>query len=277
MKIVNAAAYKFVPLQNLPDRRVALKALCDGAGLRGTILLASEGINLFVAGDRKGVDLLLDSLQADVSIGPLDIKESCADEQPYNRMLVKIKKEIIAFGVEGIEPGELTSKRIAPRELRQWLDEGRDVTLLDTRNDYEIDLGSFSGAERLGIDHFRHFPRAAEQLPDAWRDRPLVMFCTGGIRCEKAGPLLEQLGFEQVFQLDGGILRYFEEVGQAHYEGDCFVFDKRVAVDAALNETDAALCFACQRVLSAEEQRSPQYVVGKSCPHCYAPGANGAT
>ncbi len=269
MNIVNIAVYKFVPLDKLEDLRHALKPLCQEAGLRGTILLATEGINLFVAGQRTSVDRLLDYLQQETAIGPLKVKESFTDFQPFNRMLVKIKKEIIAFGIEGISPAEQSSPRLTPQELRQWLDEGREITLLDTRNEYEIDLGTFDGAEQLHMDHFRQFPHEAKRLPDEWRERPMVLFCTGGIRCEKAGPLMEQLGFEQVFQLEGGILGYFEEIGQRHFRGDCFVFDKRVAVDAALQETDAQLCFACQRVLNAEEQQSAQYVVGKSCPHCF--------
>src|SRR5262249_5606336 len=147
-------------------------------------------------------------------------------EQPFRRMLVKVKQEIIAFGVAGIEPGRTTSTKLAPQTLKQWLDEGRPVTLLDTRNDYEVRLGTFENAVTLGIDHFRSFPAAVRELPAAMKQQPIVMFCTGGIRCEKAGPLMEREGFEQVFQLDGGILKYFEECGGEHYDGECFVFDR---------------------------------------------------
>lgn len=269
MSIVNAAAYKFVTLGDLEGRRKELRQLCHRLDLRGTILLASEGINLFVAGERASVDQLMNHLQAGTAIGPLEVKESLSDHQPFTRMLVKIKHEIIAFGVDGIEPAKYTSRRVAPAELKQWLDEGRLVTLLDTRNDYEVDLGTFAGAVRLNLDHFRDFPQAAEQLPESARDQTVVTFCTGGIRCEKAGPMLEKLGFRDVYQLDGGILNYFEQVGGAHYRGDCFVFDQRVAVDAALRETDAAQCYACQAILSPEDQQSPHYVHGESCPRCY--------
>jgi len=269
MVTVNVAAYKFVELTDLAGRRQRLRRLCQELDLRGTILLAEEGINLFVAGAADAVKGLIETINADPEIGQLTTKLSETDYQPFNRMLVKVKKEIIAFGVEGISPARHTSQKIVPSELKQWLDEGREVTLLDTRNEYEVELGTFAGATRLGIDHFREFPRAVEQLPTDLQGRPLVMFCTGGIRCEKAGPLMEKLGFKHVFQLDGGILNYFEQVGGEHYQGDCFVFDQRVAVDAALRETDAAQCYACQAILSPEDQDSPYYVKPDSCPHCY--------
>lgn len=269
MSIVNAAAYKFVNLGELEQRRKELRQLCHRLELRGTILLASEGINLFVAGSEGSVVQLLDHLQTDLAIGPLEVKESLSDHQPFTRMLVKIKREIIAFGVDGIAPAKYTSRRIAPTELKQWLDDDRPVTLLDTRNDYEVNLGTFENAVRLKIDHFREFPEAAAELPESVRQQPVVTFCTGGIRCEKAGPMLEKLGFRDVYQLDGGILNYFEQVGGEHYRGDCFVFDQRVAVDAALRETDAAQCYACQAILSPEDQQSPHYVHGESCPRCF--------
>jgi RluA family pseudouridine synthase len=153
--------------------------------------------------------------------------------------------------------------------LKQWLDEGRPVTLLDTRNDYEIKLGTFKGAVAAGISHFREFPEAVRRLPDAMKQAPVVMFCTGGIRCEKAGPLMEREGFQQVFQLEGGILKYFEECGGAHYDGDCFVFDQRVGVDPALQEAESTLCFACLSPLTTDEQQDARYVSGVSCPYCH--------
>lgn len=267
--MLNAAAYKFVELDELESRRQELLDFCRDRELRGTILLAAEGINLFVAGPPPAVRQLVERLEADDAIGPLEVKESFSDYQPFTRMLVKVKQEIIAFGVEGIAPGQYTSRRVAPEQLKQWLDEGRPVALLDTRNDYEVQLGTFAGARHLDIGHFRDFPSAAAELPTEMREQPVVTFCTGGIRCEKAGPMLERLGFREVYQLDGGILNYFEQVGGEHYQGDCFVFDQRVAVDAALRETDAAQCYACQAILSHEDQHSPYYVKGESCPRCY--------
>jgi UPF0176 protein len=159
--------------------------------------------------------------------------------RPFRRMRVKIKREIIAFGVAGIAPGCYTSPRLSARELKQWLDEGRPVTLLDTRNNFEVQTGSFRNALPIGIDDFRDFPAAVYQLPDELKQQPVVTFCTGGIRCEKAAPYLERAGFENVYQLDGGILKYFEECGAAHFEGKCFVFDERVALDASLQAVDS--------------------------------------
>jgi UPF0176 protein len=152
-------------------------------------------------------------------------------------MRVKIKREIIAFGIPDIVPAEHTAPKLAPRTLKQWLDEGRRVTLLDTRNDYEVNLGTFRGTLVPHIDHFRHFPEAAAKLPESLKDEPVVMFCTGGIRCEKAGAYLEKIGFRHVHQLDGGILKYFEECGGAHYDGECFVFDERISVGPDLKPT----------------------------------------
>jgi UPF0176 protein len=265
---INLSAYKFAPLDGLPERRAELQAVCRAAELRGTILLSPEGINLFVAGTRANVDTFLAAVRAIPGLGDLTPKESLSAEQPFNRMLVKIKKEIIAFGVPGVDPARRPSPKLAPRTLKQWLDEGRPVTLLDTRNDYEVKLGTFRGAVVPHIDHFRDFPAAVAKLPAALKEQPIVMFCTGGIRCEKAGPFMELAGFKHVHQLDGGILKYFEECGGAHYEGECFVFDRRVGVDPALRETDAVLCFNCQQPLTAAEQRDPRYIPDISCPHC---------
>lgn len=269
--VVNIAAYKFVTLCNLPALRDQLRDTCRRGGLRGTILLSNEGINLFVAGQRNATETLIEQVRRLPDCTDLEVKVSLSDEQPFNRMLVKIKKEIIAFGVEGIDPRKYTSPRLAPSTLRSWLDEGREFKLLDVRNDFEVHAGTFAGAAAIGIDHFRDFPAAAAQLPEAMRRQPVVTFCTGGIRCEKAAPLLEQLGFEEVYQLDGGILRYLEECGDAHYDGECFVFDRRVTLNAALEETATAQCFACQATLSAEDQQAEEYVEGTSCPHCYHP------
>src|SRR4051812_23800658 len=271
MPVFNLAAYKFAPLEDLPALRARLKELTAASGLKGTILLSPEGVNFFVAGDRAAVDGLTQELCSLPGLEDLAPKESESATQPFNRMLVKIKKEIIAFGVEGIDPARKPTAKLSPVTLKQWLDEGRPLTLLDTRNDYEVRMGTFRGAVRAGIDHFREFPAAVQRLaPDLKaHPHPVVMFCTGGIRCEKAGPFMEREGFENVFQLDGGILKYFEQCGAAHYEGECFVFDQRVGVDAALRETDSVLCFNCQMPLTAEEQRHPHYVYEKSCPHCF--------
>jgi UPF0176 protein len=273
--VLNLSAYKFTPFAEaeLPVLRDRLRARTAELGLRGTILLATEGINLFVAGPRAATEALVAELRALPGLADLAPKESQSDERPFNRMLVKIKKEIIAFGQEGIDPARAPAARLEAATLKQWLDAGRPVTLLDTRNDYEIRLGTFKNALVPGIDHFRDFPAAVRRLPAELKDQPVVTFCTGGIRCEKAAPFLAREGFSNVFQLEGGILKYFETCGGAHYEGDCFVFDRRVGVDPQLQETDAVMCFACQMPLTAAEQRDPRYVPDISCPHC-APNQN---
>ncbi|WP_417746317.1 sulfurtransferase [Rosistilla oblonga] len=269
--ILNVAAYKFVALSDLPDLRATLLAALKSLGLKGTILLSPEGINLFLAGEPDAVRAMIDRLHSFPEFADLEFKESLSDHQPFNRALVRLKREIIAFGVDGIDPAHRTSPKLPAQQLREWLDQGREVTLLDVRNDYEVALGTFENATPIGVDHFRDFPDAVAKLPEEAKDRPLVMFCTGGIRCEKAGPLMQREGFKEVYQLEGGILKYFEEVGGAHYQGDCFVFDQRVAVDPNLEETDTELCYACQATLTLEEQQSPHYVPSVSCPHCYKP------
>jgi RluA family pseudouridine synthase len=267
--ITNIAAYLFAELSQLKELRARLLALCKQEGLKGTILLSTEGINLFVAGGKAEIDILLAALRSVPGLEKLTPKCSESKDQPFSRMLVRIKKEIIAFGVDGINPARRTSPKLAASTLKQWLDEGRRVHLLDTRNDYEIKLGTFRGAIPAGIDHFREFPQAVEKLPASMKDEPIVMFCTGGIRCEKAGPFMEQVGYRQIFQLDGGILKYFEECSGDHYDGECFVFDQRVGVDPALRETAASQCFQCLTPLSGEDQEDPRYVTGKSCSYCF--------
>ncbi len=273
LPITNISCYKFTPLTDLKSRREELMARCKAADLKGTILLSSEGINLFVAGPREKVDELVAELRSWSGLEDLAPKYSPSEDQPFRRMLVRIKKEIIAFGVEGINPGLRTSPKLKAQELKQWLDEGRPITLLDTRNDYEVELGTFRGAVIPHINHFRSFPEAVRKLPPEMKDQPIVMFCTGGIRCEKAGPFMEQEGFKNIYQLDGGILKYFEECGGAHYDGECFVFDQRVGLDPHLEESDTMVCYKCQAPLNTADQASPQYVVGKSCPHCYKDSA----
>lgn len=268
-KILNIAAYKFVSLPEIRALRAKLLALCKGWQLKGTILLSAEGINLFVAGEHARVDQLLAELRSLPGLEDLQPKISETDHQPFRRMLVRLKKEIIAFGVEGINPARRTSPKLSARDLKQWLDEGRPVTLLDTRNDYEVKLGTFRNALPIGVDHFRDFPGAVAKLPAALKDQPIVMFCTGGIRCEKAGPFMEREGFKRIFQLDGGILKYFEECGDAHYDGECFVFDQRVGLDPSLQETDSTQCFRCQTPLTDAEQADERYVPGQSCSYCF--------
>ena len=266
---VNIAAYKFVGLENLRERREELRERCLLLGLKGTILLSREGINLFLAGSPESITTFLGHLRSHAEFQDLEVKESPSDHQPFSRMLVRIKKEIITLGVEGIDPVNKPSPKLPPETLRQWIRERRPIHLLDTRNIYEVELGTFENAVTLPIDSFRQFPEAIRQLPESWKKEPVVMFCTGGIRCEKAGPLMEREGYEQIFQLEGGILKYFEECHGEGYTGDCFVFDKRVTVNPGLQETEAGLCFACQAVLSAADQQHPNFQPPRCCPHCF--------
>ncbi len=267
--ITNISCYQFAALSGLKELRARLLERCQGWGLKGTILLSTEGINLFVAGGSAEIDRLLAELRDIAGLEGLTPKVSESAEQPFRRMLVRIKKEIIAFGVEGIEPAKYTSPRLEAKVLKQWLDEGRPVVLYDTRNDYEVKLGTFHGAVVAGIDHFREFPAAVRRLPPEMKKAEIVSFCTGGIRCEKAAPFMEREGFEHVWQLEGGILKYFEECGSAHYDGECFVFDQRVGVDPGLHETASSQCFVCQTPLTAAEQADPRYVEHGSCPYCF--------
>jgi UPF0176 protein len=266
--VINISAYKFAALQDLKALREQLINVCREWALRGTILLSTEGINLFVAGGKPEIDQLLGLLRSVPGLEGLEAKISESEEQPFNRMLVKIKKEIIAFGVPDIDPANRPAPRISAKELKRWLDEGRPLTLLDTRNDFEVHLGTFRGAVPIGISHFRDFPAAAQRLPQE-SPHPIVTFCTGGIRCEKAAPYMQKLGFDNVYQLDGGILKYFEECGSDHYDGECFVFDKRVGLAADLDESGHGLCFVCQSLLTPEELTDPLYESGVSCPRCY--------
>ena len=267
--IVNIAAYKFIRWDNLEARRDDLKSLCKQLALRGTVLISGEGINLFLAGMRESIDAFLSHLRQFPELVDIPVKESITDYQPFNRMLVRIKREIVPVGADGVEPVPDLAPKISPELLKQWLDEKKPLALLDTRNDYEVELGTFENAIDLNIKNFREFPKATEAISDEVKKQPVVMFCTGGIRCEKIGPYMKGLGFEEIYQLDGGILKYFEKCQQAHYQGDCFVFDQRVAVDPRLVPSDTSECFACKRPLMPIDLESEHYVIGVSCPRCY--------
>lgn len=269
MSIINIAAYKFVSIDDPAALRGPLKARCDALGLKGTILLSPEGINLFLAGEQAGIDAFQAFLAEDARFSGMAYKESESAAQPFRYLRVKLKKEIITMGHPEVSPASTPAPVLSPEEFKRWLDEGRDVVVLDTRNDYEMKVGTFNTAIGLNIQHFRQFPDAAGSLDPSLRDKPVVSFCTGGIRCEKAAPWLLNMGFKEVYQLEGGILNYFEKVGGDHYHGECFVFDQRGAVDAQLAETGVAQCGHCMEPLTAAEQQSALYVPGRTCPHCH--------
>jgi UPF0176 protein len=266
---VNIAAYRFAHLTELRTLRAELIDLCKHWNLKGTILLSAEGVNLFVAGVADGIDALLKKLRSVSGLGALETKVSESDHQPFSRMLVKIKREIIAFGIPTIDPVARPAPRLSAKELKQWLDSGKPVTLLDTRNDFEVGVGTFRNAQAIGIRKFRDFPAVADDLKPEDFPHPVVTFCTGGIRCEKAAPYLIDRGFREVYQLDGGILKYFEDVGNDHFDGECFVFDKRVGLAADLDESGHVVCYRCQSVLDAGEADDPRWVEGVSCPRCF--------
>jgi UPF0176 protein len=270
---VNIAAYKFITFNDTVEKRPQFRALCEELGLKGTILLSPEGINLFLAGLREPIDAFLAWLRADERFADLQVKESYSDKQPFTRMLVKLKAEIITMKNPLIKPEEGRAPAVDPKRLKRWLDQGHDdagkpVVMVDTRNAFEVDVGTFNETIDYRIEKFSEFPDVIAQHKDELAGKTVVTFCTGGIRCEKAAIHMQNVGFDSVYQLDGGILKYFEEVGGDHYTGDCFVFDYRTALNPKLEATQTAQCFACRAVVTPREQLSPYYVPGKSCPHC---------
>jgi UPF0176 protein len=267
MQIINIAGYKFIPLNQLAVLRELLLNHCTALGCKGTILLGAEGINITLAGLPESIAAFKDFLQKDQRFTDITFRESFSAQLPFNFMKVKIKKEIITLGRPEVKPAAVRAPSISPSELKQWLDEERDITLLDTRNDYEVRFGTFKNATHFGLGDFGEFPHHSSNLP---ADKPVVMFCTGGIRCEKAALHLLNAGFPEVLQLEGGILNYFQEVGGEHYQGECFVFDQRVAVNANLVETGTVQCLACQGPITPEQQSLPAYVTKVSCPMCAA-------
>ena len=268
-RVKNIAGYRFVDLPDRDGLIPVFQSVCDDAGLKGTVLVAPEGINFFLAGSDEGLERFVNHLERDGRFQGVPLKVSFTDYQPFNRMNVRRKQEIISVGMDHVRPADGTGPEITPVAFKAKLDAGEPVHVLDTRNDYELRIGTFDNAIDLDIRSFRAFPEAIQSLPESMKNEEIVMFCTGGIRCEKASIIMMEAGFTNVKQLQGGILGYFESVGGAHWNGDCFVFDQRVAVNPSLEETDAVVCFACREPLSVEEQASPEYVVGTSCPYCF--------
>ena len=269
---LNVSSYKFTKLEKLQELKVKLKNHALGTGIKGTILISDEGVNLFLSGLPENVHAYNDFLADKTPIGRMEFKESFSSSRPFKRTLVRIKKEIISMGMPEIKPELEPAPRISVEEFKNWLDvrkEGKkDFVVLDTRNDYELKIGKFNDSVDLDINTFRTFPEALNKIEDL-KDKTIVTLCTGGIRCEKAAPLMQKEGFKDVYQLDGGILKYFEENGSKHYDGECFVFDQRVAVDGNLHETKTEQCFACRTPLTLEEQSSSKYKIEEYCPHCY--------
>jgi len=278
MSIVNLAAYKFVTIEATEAWRPHLAERCEALALRGTILLAPEGINLFVAGPRAAADAFIDYLRHDPlfegKFADLQFKESLSDTQPFRRMLVKLKREIITMKKPAIKPELGRAPAVDAPTLKRWLDAGHDdagrpVVMLDTRNAFEVDVGTFDDALDYRITKFSEFPAVIEAHRADLEGKTVVSFCTGGIRCEKAAIHMKEVGIEHVYQLEGGILKYFEEVGGAHYHGECFVFDYRTALNPQLAPTETVQCFGCRAVVTPDAQHSPLYTPGKTCPACH--------
>lgn len=265
-----AAFYKFVPLDDIENLQIEIQQVCMDAGLLGTILLAAEGINGTVAGTEEGVSALFTQLREYPAFSDLGNKISYCNRNPFYRMKVRLKKEIVTLGVKGIDPRQEVGEYVAPEHWNALISRP-DVRLVDTRNDYEVGLGSFAGAENPQTHSFREFPAWVEAHLEADKDQPVAMFCTGGIRCEKSTALLKEKGFKNVFHLEGGILNYLEKVpsDESMWEGDCFVFDNRVTVDHNLVEGHYDLCPACRMPLSEEDRQSPKFEENVSCPKCF--------
>ena len=268
-KYIVCALYKFVTLENYEAMRQPLLDAMLENHIKGTLLLAAEGINGTISGPREGIDNLLAYLNADVRINPVSSKESLHDDAPFYRTKVKLKKEIVTLGVEGIDPLKTVGTYVKPQEWNALISDP-DVTVIDTRNDYEIEIGSFKHAIDPKTQTFREFPEYVKEHLDPSKNKKVAMFCTGGIRCEKSTAYLKEQGFDEVYHLEGGILQYLEDVPKEEslWEGDCFVFDNRVAVNHDLEKSIYDQCYACRLPITAEDKLSVEFEAGVSCPKC---------
>ncbi|MFE8070305.1 rhodanese-related sulfurtransferase [Marinobacteraceae bacterium S3BR75-40.1] len=269
-QVVVCALYKFTVLENYSELRQPLLDLLQENDVRGTLLLAREGINGTVAGPREGIDALKAWLASDSRFDGIDYKESFNDEQPFKRTKVKLKKEIVTLGVEDIDPRRTVGTYVDPKEWNALISDP-EVLLIDTRNQYEVEIGTFKNAVNPATDTFREFPEYVEKNLDPGKHKKVAMFCTGGIRCEKSTAFLKEKGFDEVYHLKGGILNYFEQVPEEEslWDGECFVFDDRVTVNQNLERGDYDQCHACRRPITDEDKRSKKYQQGVSCPKCY--------
>jgi UPF0176 protein len=269
-EVIVAALYKFVTLDDFHELREPLLDACREAETCGTLLLAREGINGTIAGSRAGMDRVLAYLRSDPRLADLEHKESVDENMPFYRMKVKLKKEIVTMGVPGIDPNEGVGTYVSPGDWNELLSDP-DVLLIDTRNDYEYGIGSFRGAIDPRTTTFREFPEFVRTHLDPRKQKKVAMFCTGGIRCEKASAFMLKEGFEEVYHLQGGILKYLEEVPEQEsiWEGECFVFDNRVAVNHRLEKGRYDQCYGCRHPITEEDKLSDKYQKGVCCPRCY--------
>ncbi|PKO46181.1 MAG: hypothetical protein CVU29_06495 [Betaproteobacteria bacterium HGW-Betaproteobacteria-22] len=273
-KYLTAALYKFVSLPNYKALQAPVLEACKAHHIKGTLLLAEEGINGTIAGLPDDVHHLLNFLRTDPlfenKLSDLEHKESFADEHPFYRMKVKLKKEIVTLGVPGVSPTKKVGTYVKPEDWNALISDP-EVVLIDTRNDYEVGIGTFKGAIDPKTATFREFPEYVANHFDKTKHKKVAMFCTGGIRCEKASSYMIDQGFEEVYHLQGGILKYLETVPEAEsmWEGECFVFDQRVAVKHNLEIGDFDQCYACRHPLSPADMQSEHFMAGISCPHCF--------
>lgn len=265
-----AALYKFVSLPDYKDLQIPLQDVCVGAEVKGTLLLAHEGINGTIAGPEAGVRKVLAYLRKDPRLAELEHKEAWADEQSFLRMKVRLKKEIVTMGVPTVDPNKVVGTYVKPEEWNDLIS-ADDVVVIDTRNDYEVDIGKFTGAVDPKTKSFRDFPAWVQDSGLLENNKRVAMYCTGGIRCEKSTAYLKELGVEEVFHLQGGILKYLETVPEKEslWEGQCFVFDQRVSVGHGLEQGPYDLCHGCRSAIDDEHKKSPHYVPGICCPKCH--------
>ncbi len=266
---VVSALYHFTPFEDPAVLKGPLLEMLNAAGVKGTILLANEGVNGTIAGTRKGIDAAMAAIRALPGCADLEHKESFAAEMPFLRMKVRLKKEIVTMGVPGVDPARQVGTYVDPQDWNDLINDP-DTVLIDTRNDYEVEIGTFKGAVNPDIKTFREFPAWLKAHHNELKGKKVAMFCTGGIRCEKSTALARYEGIEDVFHLKGGILKYLEHVpeNESTWQGDCFVFDDRVAVGHGLKESPYMLCRACRFPLTEEDRSSDLFVEGVSCPHC---------
>lgn len=267
---VVAALYKFVSLPDYRQLQEPLLSLCRECGIKGTLLLAEEGINGTVAGSREAIDSLNEFFQKDVRFHDLEYKESFAARMPFFRIRVRLKKEIVTLGKPEADPSKQVGTYVDPEDWNALISDP-DVILLDTRNNYEVDVGTFKKAVNPKTDSFREFPDFVEESLDTTKHKKIAMFCTGGIRCEKASSYMLSQGFEEVYHLKGGILKYLEKVPaqESLWEGECFVFDQRVSVKEGLKPGEFDQCHGCRHPISLQDKESEKYELGVCCPHCY--------
>ena len=268
--IVVTALYHFVRLENFQALRQPLLDVMLANEVKGTLLLANEGINGTIAGSRTGIDAVLNWIRQDQRLAGVDSKESYTDEMPFYRSKVKLKKEIVTMGIEGIDPKEVVGTYVDAKDWNALISDP-DVVLVDTRNDYEYNIGSFKNAINPNTETFREFPEYVKQNLNPGKHKKVAMFCTGGIRCEKSTAYLKEQGFDEVYHLKGGILKYLENVPKEDtlWQGECFVFDNRVAVNHDLEKGQYDQCYACRYPITEADKLSPHYEQGVSCHHCY--------